>query len=692
MNDVGPLTSHVRSAPAAGTTPTDPQPPGAGPRATDREALPAGLTMMVRIRAFEDRVQREFARGEMPGFVHTYHGAEAIAAGVCAHLTDDDLITSTHRGHGHCIAKGCDLGGMVAELYGRETGLCAGRGGSMHIADFGRGMLGANAIVGGGISLATGAALAADVLGDGRLAVAFFGDGAANQGIFHESLNLAAIWRLPVLFVCENNGWAESTPVTYSTSVADISARAAAYGIAGVTVAGEDYEAVHAAAGEAVRRARAGEGPTLLEVKVARIRGHYIGDHQQYRPRSDRQEARERDPVALLAERLGTDVAPYRAAVAAEIDAAFESGPRGAWPDPATVERDVHAPDPPGPPAPAAAPPAEREITFLEAVNEALNQAMEADPTVITLGEDIAGGAGLGEPQEGAMGGTFGATRGLLGTFGASRVRDTPISEAGFVGAATGAALAGLRPVVDLMWASFAPYCFDQIFNQASKMRYMFGGQATVPLVLRMAVGAGLRAAGQHSDTLYPVFAGVPGLKVVVPATPADAKGLLLRAVRDDNPVVFLEHMGLYRTKGPVAPEPYEVALGTAACVRPGDDVSLVAVGECTLRALAAAERLAADGVSAEVIDVRTIAPLDAGTICASAARTGRAVVVEESPRRCGLAAEIAAVITENTFAALSHPVARVTAANSPVPFSPPLEDAWLPTADDIVAAVRAMD
>jgi 2-oxoisovalerate dehydrogenase E1 component len=669
--------------------------PGAAdpdPSAPGRDALAAGLAMMVRIRSFEDRVQREFARGEMPGFVHTYHGAEAIAAGVCAHLTDADLITSTHRGHGHCIAKGCDLEGMVAELYGRETGLCAGRGGSMHIADFSRGMLGANAIVGGGISLATGAALAAVVLGDGRVAVAFFGDGAANQGIFHESLNLAAIWRLPVIFVCENNGWAESTPVEYSTSVADIGSRAVAYGISGVTVDGEDYEAVHAAAGEAVRRARAGEGPTLLEVKVARIRGHYIGDHQQYRPRDERQQARGRDPVALLAERLGADVAPQRAAVAAEIDAAFETGPQGAWPDPADVERDVYAPDPPGGTAPDAAPPAERDVTFLEAVNEALNQAMAADDSVIVLGEDIAGGAGLGDRHEGAMGGTFGATRGLLAAYGADRVRDTPISEAGFVGAATGAALAGLRPVVDLMWASFVPYCFDQVFNQAAKMRYMFGGQATVPLVLRMAVGAGLRAAGQHSDTLYQVFAGVPGLKVVAPSTPADVKGLLLRAIRDDNPVVFLEHMGLYRTKGLVAADPYEIALGRAACVRPGDDVTLVAVGECTLRALDAAEQLAAEGVSAEVIDVRTIAPLDAETICASVARTGRAVVVEESPRRGGLSGEIATVITENTFAALSRPVGRVTAANSPVPFSPPLEDAWLPGATGIVSAVRAID
>jgi len=240
--------------PASGTVEPAAAPPAGPATATaDREALLAGLAMMVRIRSFEDRVQREFARGDMPGFVHTYHGAEAVATGVCAHLNDDDLITSTHRGHGHCIAKGCDLDGMVAELYGRETGLCAGRGGSMHIADFSRGMLGANAIVGGGIALATGAALAAEVLGDGRVAVAFFGDGAANQGVLHESLNLAAIWRLPVIYVCENNGWAESTPVSYSASVADISTRAGAYGISGVTVAGEDYEAA-LSAGQRIAR------------------------------------------------------------------------------------------------------------------------------------------------------------------------------------------------------------------------------------------------------------------------------------------------------------------------------------------------------------------------------------------------------------------------------------------------------
>src|SRR5438132_4167666 len=228
---------------------------------------------MLTIRLFEQRVAREFRTGEIPGFVHMYIGQEAVAAGVCANLGEGDYVTSTHRGHGHCIAKGCDLGRMMAEIYGRETGLCKGRGGSMHIADFSRGMLGANAIVGGGIALATGAALAARVRGSDQVAVSFFGDGAVNQGVFHESLNLAAIWTLPVLYVCENNGFAESTPASYATSVPDVAVRATAYGIAQAIADTRDVLAVHAAACEAVERARSGGGPTLLELKTYRFHG-----------------------------------------------------------------------------------------------------------------------------------------------------------------------------------------------------------------------------------------------------------------------------------------------------------------------------------------------------------------------------------------------------------------------------------
>ncbi|MGH9136117.1 MAG: thiamine pyrophosphate-dependent dehydrogenase E1 component subunit alpha [Acidimicrobiales bacterium] len=310
----------------------------------------AALREMLRIRLFEDRVRREFGKGDMPGFVHTYVGAEAVAVGVCAHLDDDDLITSTHRGHGHCLAKGVPLAPIVAELYGRETGLCKGRGGSMHVADFSRGMLGANAIVGGGISLAVGGAMAAQTLGDGRVAVTFFGDGASNQGIFHESLNLAAIWSLPVVFVCENNGWAESTPASYAISVDDVASRSVAYGIPGMTVDATDLEAVWEAAGAAVDRARRGDGPTLLEARTRRLGGHYVGDPEGYRSLGDRRAARSADPIARLRERLehaGVDTAglvqDVEGATVDELDAAFTAARAAPLPDPAELERDVYA-------------------------------------------------------------------------------------------------------------------------------------------------------------------------------------------------------------------------------------------------------------------------------------------------------------------------------------------------------------
>jgi len=320
------------------------------------ETLRSLYRTMLTIRIFEQRVSREFRTGQIPGFVHMYIGEEAVAAGVCAHLALDDYVTSTHRGHGHCIAKGCDLGAMMAEIYGREAGLCKGRGGSMHIADFSRGMLGANAIVGGGIALATGAGLASSVRGSGQVAVAFFGDGAVNQGVLHESLNLAAIWKLPVIYVCENNGFAESTPAAYSTSVPDVAVRAAGYGIPGVIADGADVLSVYDAAGAAVARARAGEGPTLLEVKTFRFMGHFEGDPDRYRDDEERTEVRERDAVHALRERLVAgghateeDLETLRAELEAAATAAVEFARASPFPDPSEIERYVY----PEPAAPA---------------------------------------------------------------------------------------------------------------------------------------------------------------------------------------------------------------------------------------------------------------------------------------------------------------------------------------------------
>lgn len=329
------------------------------------------------------------------------------------------------------------------------------------------------------------------------------------------------------------------------------------------------------------------------------------------------------------------------------------------------------------------------EQTFVETIKQTLAHALRADARVILLGEDIAGGAGQGPPLEGAMGGSFGATKGLLEEFGPARVRDTPISEAAITAAAVGAAMAGLRPIVDLMWASFTPYCFDQIVNQAAKLRYMSGGQTSIPLVVRVAAGAGVRAAAQHSDTHYPLFTHVPGLKVVVPGTPAEAQGLLLAAIADDNPVVFIEHVALYRSRGEVPTTPTAMPLGRLGVARGGRDVTIACVGQTVEPALVAAEQLAPEGVEAEVLSLRSLQPLDVDGLVAAVARTRRLVVVEEAPPRCSVSADIAATVGEALFGVLAAPIRRVNGAASPVPFSPPLEDAYRPSPDRISTAVR---
>src|SRR3981081_585235 len=273
---------------------------GTATHGIDKSLLLKMYEQMLTIRRFEERAGKEFAAGKIPGFVHLYAGEEAVAVGVCSHLTDDDYITSHHRGHGHCIAKGVDIREMVAELLGREAGACRGKGGSMHIADVHKGMLGANGIVGGGFPLATGAGLTCKYNGQGQVAVCFFGDGAANQGTFHESLNLAGIWKLPVIYVAENNGYAESTPVTYHMSCRDIAERAAGYGMPGVTVDGLNVFAVYEAAGEAIARARRGEGPSLIECKTYRYYGHFEGDTVMYRTKDELEFYRGRDPILGL--------------------------------------------------------------------------------------------------------------------------------------------------------------------------------------------------------------------------------------------------------------------------------------------------------------------------------------------------------------------------------------------------------
>jgi acetoin:2,6-dichlorophenolindophenol oxidoreductase subunit alpha len=313
------------------------------------ETLLAMYARMALIRAFEETTMRQFADGQIPGFVHLYAGEEAVAVGVCTHLSDADYITSTHRGHGHCIAKGVDVAGMAAELMGRRTGLCKGKGGSMHVADVEKGMLGANGIVGGGIPLACGAGLTAKVHGSGAVAVCFFGDGASNQGTFHESLNLAAIWNLPVVFVCENNGYAEATPFTYHCSATDVAARAQGYSIPGVVVDGLDVLAMFEVVGEAVARARRGDGPSLIEAKTYRFYGHEEGDTATYRTPEEVAAHRERDPITALGRHLTengiateADLERMRSEAQATVDAAYTAAAAAPWPDPSETLEDVY--------------------------------------------------------------------------------------------------------------------------------------------------------------------------------------------------------------------------------------------------------------------------------------------------------------------------------------------------------------
>jgi acetoin:2,6-dichlorophenolindophenol oxidoreductase subunit beta len=328
--------------------------------------------------------------------------------------------------------------------------------------------------------------------------------------------------------------------------------------------------------------------------------------------------------------------------------------------------------------------------SFREAINEALRLEMRRDPRVIVMGEDVAGGMGAAGEQD-AWGGVLGVTKGLIAEFGQERVRDTPISESAFIGAAVGAAATGLRPVAELMFIDFMGVCLDQILNQAAKLRYMFGGRATVPLVIRTMYGAGLRAASQHSQSLYPIFTHIPGLKVVIPSSPYEAKGLLIRAIRDDDPVIFCEHKMLYDETEEVPDEAYTIPFGEANLTREGEDVTIVAIGRMVKFANEAADRLTSRGVACSVIDPRTASPLDEETILESVKETGRLVVVDEASPRCNLATDIVALVATKAFSALKAPVSIVAPPHTPVPFSPALEDAYVPSPAKIEAAALAV-
>jgi len=672
----------------------------------DRAKARDMLREMWEIRMFEDRVYDLLGRNLIKGASHLYAGEEAVAVGAISVLHDNDLITSSHRGHGHCHARGAAIAKteedkqehynkMMAELCGRETGYCMGRGGSMHIADVEKGNLGATGIVGGNIPVATGAALAQKMQGTGNVVLCFFGDGACQTGNFHESLNLAGLWKLPVVYIVENNLYGMSVPLKKAAAKLDIADRAYAYDMPGEVVNGMDVLAVREAVGRAVERARQGEGPTLIEAQAYRWYGHSRSDPRAYRTKEEEAAWKARDPIPNFAAWLvgngalsEEEVDALEEQVEKEIDEATDFALSSPLPPPEELEKFVYAPfkwtaadyalerelrekcrtDGPG----------TRKIQYRQALQEAAREEMKRDPHVFIMGEDV-----------GLYGGAYGATRGLFDEFGPERVRDTPISEATIGGAAVGAAMAGLRPIAEIMYVDFTPLAMDQIANQGAKNRYMFGGKTIVPLVVRTEGGAGRSIAAHHSQSLEALWTHFPGIYVVMPSTPFDAKGLLKAAIRDDNPVMFIEHKMLYGLEGYVPDEDYIIPFGVADVKRPGSDVTVVTYSRMVHRSLEAAEKLAEEGIDVEVIDLRSLKPLDLETVTASVKKTGRVVGVTEAYKTGSFISELAMCIQETVFDWLDAPVVRVAAADVPVPMSESLEDAAIPNVEAIIAGIR---
>ncbi|MBI3850416.1 MAG: dehydrogenase E1 component subunit alpha/beta [Verrucomicrobia bacterium] len=647
---------------------------------------------MVLIRLCEERLAKSHQRGLIHGACHTYVGQEAIATGVSAELNKGDMVFSTHRGHGHALVKGLEPQQLFAELYGRATGCSRGRGGSMHLFAPEVGMMGTSGIVGPCILQAAGAAYSFKLLKSNHVAVAFFGDGAVNNGAFHEGLNMASIWKLALLFVCENNHYATEVPFAYSAGNPHVAEHGIAYGLPAVAVDGNNVLAVQEATQEAVNRARSGGGPTLIECKTYRTRAHAEGMGEfGYRTREEVNQWKTRCPIAFFKDYLlqnqlaeAAELACIDKEINAFVDEAHKFAENSPVPAAESATQHIFSVSSPRPisrngdeglPKPSKS---DRVLTYMKATLEALTEEFSKNPKIFVLGEGI-----------GHRGGNFATTAGLFDIYGPERLRDTPICERGFMGLACGAAMSGTRPVVDFMFADFILDAAGEIINQIAKMQYMSSGRLKMPILLRGCIGIGHSAATHHSGSYYSMYAHFPGLRVVVPATPQDAKGLLKTALNCDDPVLFLEHRELLSVKGPVPTGEYFIEFGRAAVVREGTDVTVVALALMVHKTLQACEVLAREGISVELLDPRTVAPLDVETILNSVAKTGRLLIVDESFGPCGIGAEIAAQLADRGFDELDAPIRRLNGAHTPTPYSPSLESAVVPDVDAIAKAIR---
>lgn len=595
-------------------------------------------------------------------------GQEAISVGCALALRDEDYILPLHRNLGVWTTRNVPLPALFCQLMGKAGGYTNGRDRTFHFGLPEKRIIGMISHLAAMLPVACGLGQAAQYKGERSVSAVFVGDGGSREGDFHEALNLAAVWRLPVLFIVENNGYGLSTPTGEAMLVNDIADAASGFGMRGLKVDGNDLNAVLIAVGDAARKARAGGGPTLLEMKTFRIRGHEEASGTKYVPSDLIDEWSRHDPIAryeqYLVEQFGVsipDLAPIRNELEQQISQAAEFAleqPLVA----STIANERAAVFAPSAVASKEPQGSATNKRFIDAISDGLRQSMEADDRVLIMGQDI-----------GEYGGVFKVTSGFLDQFGAARVRNTPIIESGAIGAAMGLAIADLIPVVEMQYADFISCGFNQIVNNLATTHYRWG--QSLPVTIRAPYGGGMGAGPFHSQSIEAWFAHVPGLKIVIPATPHDAKGLLMAAIADPNPVLFFEHKYLYRMlKGDVPDEPYAIEIGKARIARDGTAATIVTWGVGVLWAMQQAAAMAPEGISIEVIDLRSISPWDKEAVLSSVKKTGRLLVLHEANLTSGFGGEVTAYVTETVFEHLDAPPVRVAAADTPVPFSPNLE------------------
>lgn len=644
------------------------------------------LARIAFIRAFEAKAWSltQVNPPRVPGSMHFCAGQEAVPLGAVAGLREDDQLLATYRGHGWALASGLEARLVMAEICQKAEGVNGGRGGSAYLMAPDTRFIGENSIVGAGTTIACGVAMANLATKNGRVVVVSIGDGAMNQGSVHEAMAFAAAFKLPVIFVVENNGWAELTPTTRMTTVDRLARRGQGYGMPSATIDGTDPIKVRDSFVLAADHARAGNGPSLLEFKVPRLWGHYNRDIEHYRPKADREAAAEQDPIKLLSQRLiaagfmtQAQIDALIIAETAEVEEMTESVMAGPEPDVTTSRLHVQA-------SPVASTPVvteTRTLTFIEAVNLALRTELENNPATLVYGEDVGFGGGI-----------FGASRYLQRDFGEARVFDMPIAENAILGSAVGAAISGMKPIVEIMWADFIFVALDQVVNQAANIRYVTGGKSHCPMVIRTQQGVTPGSCAQHSQSIEAMLAHVPGVKVALAASATDAYALLRAAAADPDPVVVIEARGLYQEKADVHLTDGAEPAGRARLRREGKDVAIITWGTMVPRALAAAETLASEGIEAHVLDLRWLNPLDeAAMLTAVKAAGGRIIIAHEAVRTGGFAGEVAMRLHELAGQTTALRIERVTTPDVRMPSNAGLQASLVPQAADIAAAVRTL-